>query len=75
MVGVAQLVRVQDCGSCGRGFKSRHPPQYFLVRNAIQDSKATIAKNSCGLFYLSKSQTVRCLVFDSLPCLIRLFSC
>ena len=27
MVGVAQLVRVQECGSCGRGFESRHPPQ------------------------------------------------
>ena len=26
MVGVAQLVRAPDCGSGGRGFKSRHPP-------------------------------------------------
>ncbi len=25
-VGVAQLVRVPDCGSGGRGFKSRHSP-------------------------------------------------
>ena len=27
MVGVAQLVRAEDCGSSGRGFKSRHSPQ------------------------------------------------
>ena len=27
VVDVAQLVRVPDCGSGGRGFKSHHPPQ------------------------------------------------
>ena len=27
MVGVAQLVRVPDCGSEGRGFESHLPPQ------------------------------------------------
>ena len=27
VVDVAQLVRVPDCGSGGRGFNSRHPPQ------------------------------------------------
>ena len=27
MVGVAQLVRAPDCGSGGRGFETRHPPQ------------------------------------------------
>ena len=26
MVGVAQLVRVPDCGSVGRGFESHIPP-------------------------------------------------
>ena len=26
MVGVAQLVRAQDCGSWGRGFDPRRPP-------------------------------------------------
>ena len=26
-VGVAQLVRASDCGSEGRGFESRYPPQ------------------------------------------------
>ena len=26
MVGVAQLVRVPDCGSVGRGFESHLPP-------------------------------------------------
>jgi hypothetical protein len=29
VVGVAQLVRVPDCGSGGRGFKSHHPPQFL----------------------------------------------
>lgn len=33
MVGVAQLVRVSDCGSDGRGFESRHPP-HFLKQDA-----------------------------------------
>lgn len=27
MVGVAQLVRASDCGSEGRGFEPRFPPQ------------------------------------------------
>ncbi len=27
MVVVAQLVRASDCGSEGRGFEPRHPPQ------------------------------------------------
>ncbi len=30
-VGVAQLVRAQDCGSWGRGFNSRRPPFYFAL--------------------------------------------
>ena len=29
MVGVAQLVRAPDCGSGGRGFETRHPPQHL----------------------------------------------
>ena len=29
MVDVAQLVRAPVCGTGGRGFKSRHPPQLF----------------------------------------------
>ena len=33
-VDVAQLVRVLDCGSRGRGFKSRLPPQ-FLSHSSI----------------------------------------
>ena len=28
VVGVAQLVRAEDCGSSGRGFKSRHSPHF-----------------------------------------------
>ena len=30
MVGIAQLVRVPDCGSGGRGFESHYPPHFFL---------------------------------------------
>lgn len=30
MVDVAQLVRAPVCGTGGRGFKSRHPPQLFF---------------------------------------------
>ena len=29
MVGVAQLGRALDCGSSGRGFKSRRSPHFF----------------------------------------------
>ena len=32
MVGVAQLVRAEDCGSSGRGFNSRHSPLNFCRR-------------------------------------------
>ena len=28
---VAQLVRASDCGSEGRGFEPRHPPEKLLV--------------------------------------------
>ena len=34
VVGVAQLVRAQDCGSWGRGFKSRHLPHSEHSRNS-----------------------------------------
>ena len=30
MVDVAQLVRAPVCGTGGRGFKSRHPPQMIF---------------------------------------------
>ncbi len=32
MVGVAQLVRVLDCGSRCRRFNSGHPPKFFKKR-------------------------------------------
>jgi hypothetical protein len=39
MVGVAQLVRAPDCGSGGRGFETRHPPQQnYLGRINSGDS-------------------------------------
>ena len=34
MVGVAQLVRVPDCGSEGRGFESHLPPKAKEVHGA-----------------------------------------
>src|SRR3954469_329534 len=33
MVGIAQLVRAPDCGSGGRGFKSRCPPLFYPARS------------------------------------------
>ena len=33
MAGVAQLVRAPDCGSGGRGFKSRRSPQMPTLMN------------------------------------------
>ena len=35
MVGVAQLVRVPDCGSEGRGFESHLPPRQEEVRESL----------------------------------------
>ena len=35
MVGVAQLVRVPDCGSEGRGFESHLPPRKEEVRESL----------------------------------------
>ena len=35
MVGVAQSVRVPDCGSEGRGFESHHPPSLRKIRLEI----------------------------------------
>lgn len=32
MVDVAQLVRAPLCGSGGRGFKSRHPPFFYIKK-------------------------------------------
>ena len=35
MVDLAQLVRVPDCGSVGRGFESHIPPQEEEVRESL----------------------------------------
>lgn len=35
MVAVAQLVRASVCGTEGRGFKSRQPPQTLLKRDHV----------------------------------------
>ena len=35
MVGVAQLVRVPDCGSEGRGFESHLPPSEEETREGL----------------------------------------
>ena len=39
MVGVAQLVRAEDCGSSGRGFKSPHSPH--LVSKVVKHSNTS----------------------------------
>ena len=39
MVGVAQLVRVPDCGSGSRGFEPRHPP---LIKPCVAKSYARL---------------------------------
>ena len=36
MVDVAQLVRAPVCGTGGRGFKSRHPPQLSCTHPSRQ---------------------------------------
>ena len=43
MVGVAQLVRVPDCGSEGRGFESHLPPKFF--------KPSTGSSRRCFFFY------------------------
>ena len=53
MVDVAQLVRVADCGSVGRGFKSHLPPsiEKYLSKDNFRKvlfqliSKTTLAQN------------------------------
>ena len=36
MVRVAQLVRALDCGSSGRGFKSRRVPQIVYALDQVE---------------------------------------
>ena len=38
MVDVAQLVRVADCGSEGRGFESHLPPEQYKRRKEMSQS-------------------------------------
>ena len=42
-MGVAQLVRAQDCGSWGRGFESPHSPQLYISKWLIANSQWQIA--------------------------------
>ena len=54
MVGVAQLVRVPDCGSEGRGFESHLPPKQ---ENNLQ---------GCSLFlYPPIKQKSRVIIIDA----------
>lgn len=43
-VVVAQLVRALVCGTRGRGFKSRQPPQFSLKRNPARRSEGCVAR-------------------------------
>ena len=52
MVGVAQLVRVPDCGSEGRGFESHLPPKargsrepLFLFSSSVSTKMIIFAAN------------------------------
>ncbi len=44
MVVVAQLVRALDCGSRGRGFKSRLPPYLRSLRSVSMAGRSGLAE-------------------------------
>ena len=56
MVVVAQLVRASVCGTEGRGFESRHPPQVFQIRVDIL-IYSTLRQNSNLLSLFEKLYT------------------
>ncbi len=63
MVGVAQLVRAEDCGSSGRGFKSPHSPQI--------EQEDPLAQRLKGFLIVAHTVTSFKVGFDS----TRLISC
>ena len=50
MVGVAQLVRVPDCGSEGRGFESHLPPNRERMTDVVLSFLfvVVVVYGSCG---------------------------
>jgi hypothetical protein len=50
MVGVAQLVSAQDCGSCGRGFESLHPPHLYASLIHLGGMRSLDGDKPSGLF-------------------------
>ena len=61
MVDVAQLVRAPVCGTGGRGFKSRHPPQSFLLQlfETVGRSKDVYFDPFFLSFWAKKSQLLK----------------
>ena len=66
-MAVAQLVRVPDCGSGGRGFKSHQPPIFFCEGYFLRG--IFFAKNIFlrGIFFLSSlaKGVFFCLLLES----------
>ena len=59
MVDVAQLVRVTDCGSEGRGFESHLPPKEQTKQKGVENSTPFVfipyaANSFAGIGYKTK---------------------
>ena len=54
MVDVAQLVRVTDCGSEGRGFESHLPPKVQTKQKGVEFSTPFVFYTSAMKIYLHK---------------------
>ena len=74
MVDVAQLVRVADCGSEGRGFESHLPPQNFGLmaewlgrglQNLVQRFESASDLRFCKADDFHKSSVLFCELFVS----------
>ena len=64
MVGVAQLVRVPDCGSEGRGFESHLPPKTREVRESLFFCWFPRFAEKCVLLHLKTNDMSRIMAID-----------
>ena len=64
MVGVAQLVRVPDCGSEGRGFESHLPPKTREVRESLFFCWFPRFAEKCVLLHLKLKDMARIMAID-----------
>ena len=70
MVVVAQLVRAPDCGSGGRGFESRLPPQKLFFKGwASRQSRQIVDLEHAGCLPSSthKAEQVRFMAVMKCP--------